>query len=267
MVKDTGVLLRVRLTRGTDKLIALSGIAKRFQALTNDTYVAGMWQKHLAQQLHWHTNTRSSVVRSGESDAMQSAKATEQEEWRAPSWSRASIDDPTSPSLDTSQSESGLLIRVDGVQIRAVSNDVTGVLKGASLRLQGTLKAVSFRRRLVKPGRLPYWDTYIADQDMHVHFYPDRPGLDLATLSAQHLLFYVPSNLRASSSGPGSTLDSLALQLVDAARAVYRRIGLISAGKPERIATMMALQAEEHAHPCLQYSKKSPHYRHTICLI
>jgi hypothetical protein len=41
------------LTRGTDKLIALSGVAKRFNRRFGGKYLAGMWEDKLLSQLAW----------------------------------------------------------------------------------------------------------------------------------------------------------------------------------------------------------------------
>ena len=45
---------RCGLTKGEDKLIALSGIAKQLRRLYNADYIAGLWRSELHQQLHWY---------------------------------------------------------------------------------------------------------------------------------------------------------------------------------------------------------------------
>ena len=42
------------LTKPTDKLPALSGLASEFQRLTGFTYLAGLWREHLPWELGWH---------------------------------------------------------------------------------------------------------------------------------------------------------------------------------------------------------------------
>ena len=44
---------RRQLTEVTDKLPALSGVARRFAALCNDTYVSGLWANDLPAGLMW----------------------------------------------------------------------------------------------------------------------------------------------------------------------------------------------------------------------
>ena len=65
------------LTYHSDRLVALSGIAKAAQSESNDQYVAGMWRKDLESQLCW-TIFRTAPQRSSD--------------YRLPTWSWASID-------------------------------------------------------------------------------------------------------------------------------------------------------------------------------
>lgn len=44
---------RGQLTKFEDELIAFSGVAQEVQVCFNDTYVAGLWAKHLIQHLTW----------------------------------------------------------------------------------------------------------------------------------------------------------------------------------------------------------------------
>ncbi|KXJ93543.1 heterokaryon incompatibility protein-domain-containing protein [Microdochium bolleyi] len=68
---------RTELTFASDRLPALSGIAKRQQRVTGDEYLAGMWRAELVRQLPWRVRpTRQKPA------------------WRAPSWSWASVDGP-----------------------------------------------------------------------------------------------------------------------------------------------------------------------------
>ena len=46
-----------QLTKGSDELAALAGIANEFQKATGDTYHAGMWRRHLWRELLWHVSS------------------------------------------------------------------------------------------------------------------------------------------------------------------------------------------------------------------
>ncbi|KAF2720461.1 HET-domain-containing protein, partial [Polychaeton citri CBS 116435] len=64
------------LTYSSDKLPALSGIARRQQEVINDGYLAGMWRTRLVKQLGW----------------MHSSEPRPRPVWRSPTWSWASVD-------------------------------------------------------------------------------------------------------------------------------------------------------------------------------
>jgi hypothetical protein len=86
-----------RLTKQTDKLPALMGMARIIHELTGDTYVAGFWRKNLLVSLIW-THTASSIreydlPRISESYYIQRPQWEQEKAWlEGPSWSWASAD-------------------------------------------------------------------------------------------------------------------------------------------------------------------------------
>lgn len=73
------------LTRSSDRLPALSGIAQRQHELTGDTYLAGLWRNSLITQLSWEVS---------------GPRRPRPDPPRAPTWSWASVDDQSSYSGD-----------------------------------------------------------------------------------------------------------------------------------------------------------------------
>jgi hypothetical protein len=71
------------LTKEEDKLNAIAGIVTYFQEHMNDVYLAGLWTKHLLQELSWK---------------IEGAKKTRNK--RAPSWSWMALDGPVSFQFD-----------------------------------------------------------------------------------------------------------------------------------------------------------------------
>lgn len=69
---------RGKLTHGSDRLPALSGIAARQHEVTGDQYLAGMWRDKLFWQLTWRI--------------LEPEERGERPAWRAPTWSWASVD-------------------------------------------------------------------------------------------------------------------------------------------------------------------------------
>lgn len=68
------------LTYRTDKLVALSGIARAAQEESNDQYLAGLWRQNIEHQLCWRKFSHSS-------------RLPQSERYLAPTWSWASMDD------------------------------------------------------------------------------------------------------------------------------------------------------------------------------
>lgn len=79
------------LTRESDKLVAFSGYAKHFQQQIpgNGTYLAGLWKEHFPGCLLW--NARRDLRRPGERHPSAAFETRRPMEYRAPSWSWASL--------------------------------------------------------------------------------------------------------------------------------------------------------------------------------
>ncbi|KAH8598575.1 heterokaryon incompatibility protein-domain-containing protein, partial [Bisporella sp. PMI_857] len=69
-----------KLTVDQDKLPALSGLARMLAEETGDRYFAGLWASHLPEDLFWRGKALGEV--------------TKPKQYRAPSWSWASLDAP-----------------------------------------------------------------------------------------------------------------------------------------------------------------------------
>lgn len=73
-----GIYARLKLTKHTDKLPAIAGIAQQIQLRTGDTYLAGVWKSDIQRGLQWWCSP---------SAAMEKPPLP-----RAPSWSWAALD-------------------------------------------------------------------------------------------------------------------------------------------------------------------------------
>jgi hypothetical protein len=69
-----------KLTFASDKLPALSGVAKAFADMLGDEYLAGTWSGSMMEDLCWHPNK------------IPNGLAVKTDNYRAPSWSWASVD-------------------------------------------------------------------------------------------------------------------------------------------------------------------------------
>ena len=82
-----------RLTYGRDKLAAISAIAFRISNESGWTYLAGLWKEYLFLDLQWHRDPQSTMSRPGKDDPT-NPLYPRSAEYRAPSWSWASMDGP-----------------------------------------------------------------------------------------------------------------------------------------------------------------------------
>ena len=115
------------LTRGTDKLVALSGIAKGLQPLWKRRYLAGLWEDELLMGLRWQL------------DGYQK-RAPRPTPFRAPTWSWASIDGHVCrPTFYYDSKSNFFQVTVLDVQCDLATNDPTGSLSGGYLTLSGKL--------------------------------------------------------------------------------------------------------------------------------
>jgi hypothetical protein len=117
------------LTYTSDKMIAISGVARNFQERFPDQYLAGLWKGNLGRQLCWAVQQR---------DTKPETKPTV---YRAPSWSWASTDQPVSWKLlstvdvSTSKPNQDVLVRLLYFNSIPVGIDLLGQLKDAKLEL------------------------------------------------------------------------------------------------------------------------------------
>jgi hypothetical protein len=115
---DWRVVVRVcsesHLTYPKDRLVAISGIAKRIHGIYPDKYLAGMWRKDLERSLCW------SVTQPQRASAM---------EYQAPSWSWASLLPGTRayPPYDAQGTEK-LLITVVDIDMTLAGTDPMGAV-------------------------------------------------------------------------------------------------------------------------------------------
>ncbi|TGO24180.1 hypothetical protein BPAE_0109g00080 [Botrytis paeoniae] len=109
------------LTKGSEKLAAVSALAKCTRAVFDDVYVAGLWRSMFADQLVWH-----------------GVFISRPKEYRAPTWSWASVDGFVNlPSIGPNTKYH---IEIDEVRVTPVSSvDDTGSISDGYFRARGLL--------------------------------------------------------------------------------------------------------------------------------
>jgi hypothetical protein len=206
------VYSKTQLTVSSDKLIALSGIARRFYIdpeffKEQNEYIAGMWSNNLASQLIWQVNER---FEDGVFENPARRDAT-----RAPSFSWASIDTPhgiTHADVTDYRSPNPgeeLLLTVLDHSIRlSDTKNPFGMIKNGKGRLllrPRFLKKIELRR-LQPPFRVPYSWRLKLDQSAqtpetskapprhidHFNLYLDAPESDVDIFKSNAKLYCMP---------------------------------------------------------------------------
>jgi hypothetical protein len=149
------------LTFARDKLVAISGIAKRRQQAVPGNYFAGIWEKDFEHQLCW----RCEAAQKPKSDVYQ-----------APSWSWASTSSSIQPG-ENYQDEEAVLLQVLDVKVALETSDPMGALSRGVLKLEciGLLPGIIGNRGqlLMKSGChfIKRWATFDYRSDMVVPYY------------------------------------------------------------------------------------------------
>ena len=141
---------RCNLTMSKDKLVAISGIVKRLQPLFKTDYLAGLWKENLLQQLLWHVDFHKEVRRD--------LAREERPEYRAPSWSWASIDAPIVPHPQPDYLEVSHIATIIEAHVTPVTEDITGQILNGYIRLRAPLFPVKVGKSTELGYLPPRWD-------------------------------------------------------------------------------------------------------------
>lgn len=211
---------RCNLTISKDKLVAISGIVKRLQPFFKTDYLAGLWRDDLLEQLLWHVESYDGERRD--------LAGEQRPEYRAPSWSWASIDAPIGPRpnpipgvirLVTTEVHMATIIEA---HVTPVTEDATGQIANGYVRLRASLFPVN-----VYTSKLSYcsglsWDW--GKQESNTKTIPD-----IWPRSTVERLHFVPL-LMQSTHFLEFSLDVYGLMLnpVEGKQEVYQRWGRVN---------------------------------------
>lgn len=210
-----------KLTLGKDKLPALSGlanyIATRTDYITTEDYIAGMWRGNLKTDLLWESSC-------DDPDHLPRRPS----EWRAPTWSWASIDGPVVyTKADTIfQNDKDFEPTYGGVgdpHVTIRGHDRYGQITSASLWLKGNTRWVKVSRPSGPSLRQWEWEIYSPSEPRK------RLGVFTQDVEGEIPLDGIAMCLRAAHSDtPGSICLILAPVEIDGEPAgiFYQRIGI-----------------------------------------
>jgi len=192
------------LTYATDKLVAISGVAKRFEYLLDDVYLAGHSKRTIIKELCWEYPMFAQPCRQLGS-------------YRAPSWSWASVDGERiwkkSNPPGRKSTETIFTKMIECVLVYATA-DRTGQVLSGSLRLCGLLFSIK-----LMPGSAGPQGSVRGELDGLVFLFMAR-DFDLGIHGSNMHLMPI------SRGGDNDDVYSLILEPTGKARGQFRRIGV-----------------------------------------
>lgn len=126
------------LTKPKDKLIAIGGIASALSPWLKDENIAGCWRGSILEDLLWKTAFRTDTLHS----------KSQPSEYRAPSWSWASVDGAVEYDLFSSDSSGSIKRHCTLVEV-AVLRSASGVVRGMGddfIRIRGPLRVTTIEK-------------------------------------------------------------------------------------------------------------------------
>lgn len=240
------------LSHEEDKLIALSGVAKYMESILHDRYLAGLWRQWLPSQLLWRYDS----------------PRTRPYEYRAPSWSWASVNAQTNFGLTAGRSyDLGIVASVVDVKIESPGQDTTGQVTGGHLRLRGPLCTAQFQpRKETDISRQSRVGVRLGGLERSGLIYEDVLGeLEASddTIGGHQYHFFV---IELESRNPGTlpgTLAGLILQPTGIQIGQFRRRGVVHLPLNEADIGIPEMGQE----PWLQYEASHGDDNYTITLI
>lgn len=270
-----------QLSFGSDKAVALSGIAKVMCDYFQDEYVAGLWRRNLEGQLLWFIHGTE------QSNGQPSNRPLP---YRAPTWSWLSVDGAM---MAGKCLRDGLHFRVLDVDMKYSTPDTTGLILGGSLTVRGRLRplqvrVLSFTRRdgrtiefqglwtlnvggkdLLSSGKdLPPWERIgvVTELDVpHADFDASNKSNELFIMSAGGPWVTVDDPYEDGDTAPGHMM--LLLKCVDRDKAVFHRFGLAffdTEAKPDFWEMVREYDVNEADMPCVAYDAEG--HLHTFIL-
>jgi hypothetical protein len=126
-----------RLTQPSDKLPAISGLARLFAERLDDEYVAGLWRESLIEGLLW-----------------QGLQVHRVPKYRAPSWSWASVDGTPATGM---RGKCEALADILDYKVELKGQNIFGEVKSGSIKLQAPLVPLILDERIDPEGTgVPY---------------------------------------------------------------------------------------------------------------
>jgi len=210
------------MTRSEDKLVAISGVAREILKATSDQYYAGHWGKGFQKSLLWY---------------LPAPQLTSPSEYRAPSWSWASVNGKVKFIVSSPASK---VLYTPAATIRTTQTigsdgqrSSTGQIKDGFCRISTTMRKILRYERYGNDHRLVLSDE-ISDYHNYIDFFPDKlikpPMTGIACIP---IMYYENMNTRSQNDVKDiSFLAGLVVEEAGEFRDEYRRLGVFRISEP-----------------------------------
>lgn len=211
------------LTNSSDKLMALAGLARKTSELLQCQYLAGIWQNELHIGLSWSMAHMSSFYQSGNHLLINGIgepprRATE---YRAPTWSWASMDGPVTFLLETDTGTAHLVtssIEYVDSSISHASASQYGAVTHVDLTVRAPIKRVPATMLSANTVLNPH--TFLSRYTNKIGWYVED---ERKTLTGQILC--VKLAVHSHGFSPGMTDENMFLVVEDLGNGQYQRCG------------------------------------------
>lgn len=221
---------KTRLTYSTDKLVALSGLAKTISREMNCDYFAGLWKSHLVSQLLWYIEPSfdqrdRTFSNPGEYDPRNSA----------PSFSWAAVDVAGHGVAYPVTSNQKLFVTVQDTVVDPPSNDPFGAVTSARVTLHGKLR----KARLTSIPNSRFAWNFVGGGDLdaepHTNNYLDCPVRDADCIDAPDAHVYILPVAEEIVHGGTSKTVYFKCLILRAGREVgtFKRVGITKLSQPK----------------------------------
>lgn len=263
---------KTALTYAQDRSVAISGIAKEFQSLLKDDYLAGMWKSNIVSNLLWHVDDYAENIVDVRSKDLENT---------SPSFSWLSLEnavrlgsEENAATLRSEEDDPSYVRRVPMAkfvrsELDYVTHDRTGPLRFGKIFLSGSLREIRLSRNdkwTIRPmhrRHKPYWKMTFEGNECDSAIWPDFGRCDLPRETTSHRHFILPLLGHQSSFSSEIRIDGLVLEQTDPKLLSFRRIGTFVLAGPSARAVLGKIRIV-NGRPDLQYDFERA--EHIICI-
>ena len=236
------------LTVPTDKVVAISGVAKRMREMIQDEYVVGMWRRSLPYQLLWTVRPPPKAKHITSSHAI----------YRSPSFSWLSTEGTVVMSRWSVQDR--ILFSVENVTLEYETTSTTGPVKNGHIIVHGFVRTMRLYKEIDEQSSIHISVGGVEMNASRVSWDSWTRVSSYESLISGSLDVYC---LIARCNITGTSCECLILDHVASGR--FKRTGICAVGPTERTATIIEQFQSEPSIPGVSYNTESK--KSTIMLI